>query len=69
MRHLLALILAAALPACSSAPKAPDGRIDVVWNRIDDPHGLCQGISGRTEFFKILGCSKWNDVKPDGARV
>ena len=59
------------LPACAGAPKTPadDGRIDVVWNRIDDPHGVCQGISRRTEFFKILGCSKWNDVRPDGSRV
>jgi hypothetical protein len=41
----------------------------VVWTRLDDPQAVCEGLSGRREFFKILGCSKWNEVRPDGSRV
>ena len=65
MRFSLLLVLA--LAACTSAPKAPG--VDVVWNRVADPQAVCEGLSGRKEFFRVLGCSKWNEVNADGARV
>ena len=59
-RPALALLLAV-LPACASEPQrlSGDARVDIVWNQVDDVHQLCEGLSGRKEFFQILGCSKW----------
>jgi len=58
------LALAAALallPACASAPSAGgEGRVEVVWLRVDDVQRVCQGLSGRTEFLTVLGCSRWS---------
>ncbi len=61
-RFLLALILVV-LPGCMSSPKQPDEPIVIVWNRVEEPHKLCEQLSGRPEFFKILGCSKWSDAR------
>lgn len=63
------LVVLALLAGCATAEPPRGGTIDVVWNRVEDPHAACQGLSGRTELFRILGCSKWNDVRPDGSRV
>jgi hypothetical protein len=57
------------LAGCAVPQPPRDAQIDVVWNRVEDPQKACQGLSGRTELFRILGCSKWNDVAEDGARV
>ncbi len=65
MRWVVFLFLA----ACASAPKPESGDIQIVWTRVDDPHQVCEGLSGRKEFFRILGCSKWKDVRADGTRV
>jgi len=58
----LALAAAAILAAgCASTPPAdPDGKVEVVWMRVDDAQRVCQGLSGRKEFLSILGCSRWS---------
>jgi hypothetical protein len=62
---LLALLLAL-LPACAAVTREPTDHVEIVWNRIDDPQKTCEQLSGRPEFFRILGCSKWRDSgKPD----
>ncbi|HEX7052841.1 MAG TPA: hypothetical protein VF211_02760 [Burkholderiales bacterium] len=64
------LVVCVALAAACAAPEPPrGGPVDVVWQRVDDPHGACQEVSGRREVFRILGCSKWNEARADGARV
>jgi len=63
------LILVMALAACASPEPPRGGKVDVVWNRVDDAHLECQALSGRTELFRIRGCSKWNDTRADGSRV
>jgi hypothetical protein len=67
VRFFLLLFLA----ACAAQPAKPDpGNVIVVWNRTDDPQPVCEGLSGRKEFFRILGCSKWKgEVLADGTRV
>ena len=67
MRGLLFLVVA--LAGCAAPQKPESGDITIVWNRIEDPHGACEGLSGRKEFFRILGCSNWKDTRADGARV
>jgi hypothetical protein len=56
---------------CSCASPAPprEGTVDVVWNRVADANAACRQLSSRTELFRILGCSRWNEVRPDGSRV
>jgi hypothetical protein len=66
LRKLLLLVL---LAGCASAEPPRGGKVDVVWNRVEDPNAACRGLSSRTELFRILGCSKWNDARPDGSRV
>jgi hypothetical protein len=58
-RLLLALL---ALLAGCAAPRAvpDDGRMDIVWLRVDDPHRVCEGLAGRKEFLAVLGCSRWS---------
>ena len=58
----LALAAAAALlAACASPPREqPKGRMVVAWMRVDDVQRVCQGLSGRKEFFTVLGCSRWS---------
>ena len=66
MRALALLLL---LGACAAAEPPRGGTVDVVWNRVEDPQAACRSLSGRSELFRVLGCSKWNDVRPDGSRV
>jgi hypothetical protein len=77
MRALLPLLVLL-LSGCvaSNPPRESNGGVPagdgvvVVWHRVTDPHKVCQGLSGRTEFFNILGCAKWSDAAgPGGARV
>ena len=66
MRVLAVLLVL--LSACTAAPKAEqDERIAVVWNRVDNPHETCEGLSGRKSFFNVLGCSHWQEAKANGA--
>jgi hypothetical protein len=52
----LAIILVV-LPACSATPPAADSGVTLVWNRVEEPHAVCESLSGRKNFFNILGCS------------
>ena len=62
---LLALI--AALPACAAPSPAPGSSVAVVWNRVEDPHTTCESLSGRKNFFNVLGCSQWSQAAAAGA--
>lgn len=57
------------LAGCAAAEPPRGGTVDVVWNRIEDPQAACRNLSRRTELFRVLGCSKWNDARADGSRV
>jgi hypothetical protein len=65
MRILLALVLAA-LPGCAVTPD-PAGNVAVVWNRVEEPHPVCEALSGRKSFFNIQGCSHWQAPVAEGA--
>ncbi len=47
------------LQACATAPRA-DSNVAVVWNRVEEPHRVCESLSGRKNLFHILGCSHWS---------
>ena len=59
----LALLAAITLlSACAStAERDREGKVEVVWMRVDDPQRFCQGLAGRKEFLAILGCSRWSN--------
>ena len=63
MKAVLALLLVA-LPGCASRPSTPE--VAVVWNRVEEPHRVCESLSGRKNFFHILGCSHWSDPAVSG---
>jgi len=47
------------LSGCAATPPpADETRVAIVWNRIDDAHRVCESLSGRKNFFNILGCSQ-----------
>ena len=61
---MLAVVLAV-LPACVSTPAEPG--VAVVWNRVDEPHRVCESLSGRKHFFNVLGCVHWTEPVAQGA--
>ena len=64
------MIMIATLPACATTSPAPDSGVAVVWNRVEDPHAACESLSGRKNFFNVLGCSQWSEpATQGGARV
>jgi hypothetical protein len=54
------MLMATLLPACATSPPPPDAGVAVVWNRVEDPHTACESLSGRKNFFNVLGCSHWS---------
>lgn len=66
MKRILLLVL---LAGCATPEPPRGGTVDVVWLRVEDPQAACQKLSKRVELFRVLGCSRWNDVRPDGSRV
>ena len=64
-----AVLAAALLAACASAPEPATERVAVVWNRVDDVQGTCQKVSGRPEIFKLRGCSTWTVTDAAGQRT
>jgi hypothetical protein len=61
---VLGLVL---LSACTTTTPSADERVAVVWNRVDNPHEVCEGLSGRKSFFNVLGCSHWEQASSGGA--
>jgi hypothetical protein len=70
MRALFLLVLLVA-PGCASTLPAPSEEgVAIVWNRVDNPHEVCQSLSGRKALFNVLGCSQWSGpATAGGARV
>jgi hypothetical protein len=67
VKYLL-LLVTILVPACSTAPAAaPDAGVAVVWNRVDEPHQVCESLSGRKSLFNVLGCSQWQEPVAQGA--
>jgi hypothetical protein len=65
MKALFAAVLVV-LAGCASTP--PEGNnVAVVWNRVEEPHRVCESLSGRKSFFNILGCSHWEAPAAEGA--
>ena len=62
MKVILLAILS--LAGCASAPTAD--RVAVVWNRVEEPHQVCESLSGRKAFFNVLGCSRWSEPATQG---
>lgn len=64
------MMMATLLPACAATTPPPDAGVAVVWNRVEDPHAVCESLSGRKSFFNVLGCSHWSAPAAEGgARV
>ena len=61
------MMVIATLPACATTPPAPESGVAVVWNRVEDPHAACEALSGRKNFFNVLGCSQWSEAAAKGA--
>ncbi len=61
MKRLVFIFVLLLLPGCA-ASTAPGSDVAIVWNRVDDPQVACEGLAGRREFFKIMGCSKWREA-------
>jgi hypothetical protein len=58
------------LSACAAAPAPRDSPVVVVWNRVEEPHAVCESLSGRKTFFNIRGCSqRLEPVVEGGPRV
>lgn len=55
------------ISACAAPPPADETRVAIVWNRIDDAHRVCETLSGRKNFFNILGCSQRIEPAAAGA--
>ena len=67
---LLACAFLGLLAGCTSTPASRDENVAVVWNRVEDPHQVCESLAGRKQFFNILGCSQWSEPRaPGGPRV
>jgi len=61
------LIVPVLLGACAAPPPADETRVAIVWNRVDDAHRVCESLSGRKNFFNILGCSQRIEPAEAGA--
>jgi hypothetical protein len=66
MRLCLVLVLTT-LGACAGTTPAPESGVAVVWNRVEQPHATCESLSGRKNFFNVLGCSQWSEPAAQGA--
>jgi hypothetical protein len=61
------ILTATLLPACAATTPPPDAGVAVVWNRVENPHAVCESLSGRKNFFNVLGCSHWSAPAAEGA--
>jgi hypothetical protein len=68
VKRIFLSVLFSVLSACATTPgESKDGGVSVVWNRVDEPHRVCESLSGRKAFFNILGCSHWEEPAARGA--
>ena len=66
----LSLAVLSLLSACASTVTSPHAPVAVVWNRVEEPHAVCESLSGRKNFFNIRGCSqRLEPVVEGGPRV
>jgi hypothetical protein len=65
MRFLFAFLLVL-LSGCSATPPSGEGDVVIVWNRVEEPHRVCEALSGRKSFFNVLGCSHWIEAQAAG---
>ena len=65
MRYAFAFLLVL-LSACSATPPSSDADVVIVWNRVEEPHRVCEALSGRKSFFNVLGCSHWVEAQAKG---
>ena len=65
MRSFFAFLLVL-LSGCSSTPPSGEGDVVIVWNRVEEPHRVCEALSGRKSFFNVLGCSHWAEPQVAG---
>jgi hypothetical protein len=63
--RLFFLTILLLLHACA-APQSADSNVAVVWNRVEEPQRVCESLSGRKNFFRILGCSHWSGPAAEG---
>jgi hypothetical protein len=59
------IALSLLLSACAATPK-PGSDVAVVWHRVEDPHAVCESLSGRKNFFNIRGCSHRQEPAVEG---
>ena len=62
---IFAAFLLVLLSACTT-PQTTDGDVVIVWNRVEEPHRVCEALSGRKSFFNVLGCSHWVEAQAAG---
>jgi hypothetical protein len=65
MRLLLAALLVI-LPGCAAQAPQKSDNVAVVWNRVEEPHPVCESLSGRKNFFNIMGCSHRQEPREPG---
>ena len=51
------LLPLALLAGCAATPPPADAGVAIVWNRVEEPHAVCETLSGRKNFFNIRGCA------------
>jgi hypothetical protein len=63
----VAFLLVLSLSGCVASPPATYDNVAIVWNRVEEPHRVCEALSGRKNFFNVLGCSHWIEPVAQGA--
>jgi hypothetical protein len=56
--RVLPAICVLVLGGCAAAATPRDAPVAVVWNRVEEPHAVCESLSGRKSFFNIRGCAQ-----------
>ena len=67
MKQFFFLSILTLVAACSTTTPASTDNVAIVWSRVEDPHKVCESLSGRKHFFNVLGCSHWTEPTEKGA--